>query len=488
MPVYLSTDAGMSWNTSRMPSPPKPYIAYGDPFIIADQFNGFYYAFLIDSKDQSLSNIMVAHSADGVTWTYSDPVVAGKIADGTSEDKESIAIDLGSESPVTGRVYLSWMHFDNDHPSNDGLQLAWSDNGGLTWSLPERIDSGAGFFSQVKVDNSGNIYYTYSNYRIDGGSAEHYLLISYDQGATFIRRKIADFYNYPYSRSQDKTTLKGVNGIRAFPYITMDYDLDAKILHVVYGTYRKWSDSTSNAILFYTNSSDEGRTWAAPYAIGLQGDSAALHTDRFMPWIGIDNVTGNIHVVYYSSQNDPSNIKLEAYRTIFYKEGTIEYSRISDSLFDPLHVTDYDIMPLVGDYNGCAQRGGTFAYAWTENRKGLPPEQYLDGEVYAFVNSQSSGVSSIRQVSARSLSIFSAYPNPSSGGSLTLGFAIPVSGMASLSLSSTGGAFCKKLFSADLASGTYVKEFDISSIASGNYVISLESGNASVQKKIVVLH
>jgi hypothetical protein len=488
MPVFLSTDAGMSWNTSRMPMPPKPYYAYGDPFVIADQYNGFYYAFLIYNEQLGLSNIIVAHSTDGVLWTFGNPVIAGKKSSPTSEDKESIAIDLGTNSPVNGRIYVSWMHFDNDNPSKDGLQLAWSDNACLSWSSPVQIDSGTGFFSQVKVDNSGNVFYTYSHYTGNNGIAEHYLLISYDNGATFVRQKIADYFSYPYSTREYAPTLKGINGIRGFPYIAIDYDARLNILHAVYGTYKKWDDNTSTAVLYYTKTTDGGSNWSKPLAVGFEGDSSALHTDRFMPWIGVDENSGDVHLLYYSSEEDPNNIKLEAYRMVIHREGKISYTRLSDSLFDPLHVTDYTYLPFIGDYNGCALQGETFAYAWTENRKGLPPEQYLDGEVYAYVSSASSGVSSIHQISARSLSIFSAYPNPSVNGSLKLGFAVPQSGTASLSLSATSGSFCKKLFSADLASGTYEKEFDISAVASGNYVISLKSGNASVQKKIIVVH
>ena len=111
-----------------------------------------------------------------------------------------------------------------------------------------------------------------------------------------------------------------------------------------------------------------------------------------MPWIGVDENSGDVHLLYYSSEEDPMNLKIAAYRMVIYREGKISYTRLSDSLFDPLRVKDYSLTPFIGDYNGCAMSGSTFAYAWTEGRKGLPPEWFPDGEVYAYVNSASSGV------------------------------------------------------------------------------------------------
>ena len=482
MPVYLSTDGGRSWNTSRLPLPPKPYVAYGDPFVAADQYGGFYYAFLLGNDKLQQYNIMVAHSPDGVTWTYGEPVIFGKPQFGSSEDKESIAVDTGITSPTNGRVYISWMHFDVDS-SKEGLQLAWSDNLGQNWSTPVRIDNGSGFFSQVKVDRNGNIFYTYSVYEGDNVLGTHYLLISYDQGATFIRRKIADYNNFPYSDKERVPTLKGKSGVQAFPYINMDYDSHLNSLHVVYGSYQKWNDTSHSAMLYYVKSTNAGITWSHPYPLGFTGDSIALHTDRFMPWMGINEENDDVHILYYSSQDDPKNIKLEAYRAIIHIEGPVTYSQISDSLFDPLHITDYTYTPFIGDYIGCAIRGSMYAYAWTEDRKG-----YTDGEIFAYINNPSAGVTGIHQVSANALRIISAYPSPAIHNKLNIEFAVPQNGNVVISLIDTKGTSCERLMETDLSSGTYQKEFDISSMASGNYLVTLEGGNGVVQKKIIIIH
>ena len=482
LPVYLSADAGRTWSTFRMPIPPKPYYAWCDPYLAADQFNGFYYAYILENPNASFSNIMVAHSPDGINWTYGSPVVAGKGASTGQEDKESIAVDFGTTSSTNGRVYVSWSHSDTAASMN-GLQLAWSDDNAANWSTPVRIDSGSGFFSQVKVDNVGNVFYTYSGYRDDGGVAEHYLLTSYDHGATFVRRKIADFHNYPYSVKQYVPTLKGTKGIRSFPYIAMDYDSRINTLHVVYGSYEKWNDTTHSAMLYYVKTTDAGITWSHPYPVGFQVDSSSLQTDRFMPWISIDEEKGDVHILYYSSQDDPKNLKCAAYLTIIHAEGPVTHTKLSDSAFDPLRITDYSLNPVLGDYIGSAIRGTTFAYTWTEG-----PREYADGEVYAYIKSQTSGVSEIRQVSANALRIFSIYPNPSFNNKITLGFAIPQNGNVSISLTSIDGTLCRKLFYGGLTAGTHEKTFDINGLANGSYFISLENGDVSVQKEIIVTH
>src|SRR6185295_11977002 len=113
-----------------------------------------------------------------------------------------------------GRMYISWERFDTSSV-NSGMMIAWSDNEGESWSAPIKIGSDSGFFSQVKVGKEGTVYYSYSDYRSDGSPASHYLLISSDHGATFVRHKIADFLNYPYSNVEKLATLKGSRGIRA---------------------------------------------------------------------------------------------------------------------------------------------------------------------------------------------------------------------------------------------------------------------------------
>ncbi|MDP4219620.1 MAG: T9SS type A sorting domain-containing protein [Bacteroidota bacterium] len=482
LPVFLTTNGGTSWYTSRMPIPPAPYYAYCDPFLAADQYGGFYYAFLIFNEKLSMSNIMVAHSADGAVWTYGEPVIFGKGSSASMEDKESIAVDFATTSATNGRVYVSWMHFDSD-PSKEGLQLAWSDNLGQNWSAPVKIDDGSGFFSQVKVDNNGNVFYTMSEYRGDGALAGQYMLISYDHGATFVRRKIADYFNFPISTKFQVPTLKGYNGIQAFPYIAMEYDSHLSTLHAVYGTYQKWNDSVSSALLYYVKTTDEGKSWSYPYPIGFQGDSAALKTDRFMPWIGVDEGNGDVHIIYYSSEDDPNNLKVEAYRAIIHSEGGVSYSRLSDSLFNPLHVTDYNTNPFIGDYIGCQISGSTYVYTWTEDRKG-----YSDGEIYAYVTNPNAGVSAIHQVSANALRILSTYPNPVRDGKIKLGFAIPTEGNVSISLTSLNGSSVTFLFADHLAQGTYEKEIDLGLVSSGEYIISLDVGNQSTQKQIVVIH
>jgi hypothetical protein len=359
------------------------------------------------------------------------------------------------------------------------MMLAWSDNEGKNWSPPVKIGSDSGFFSQVKVGKAGKVFYTYSIYRSDGGIASHYLLTSSNYGTTFITHKIADFYNYPYSPDEKLVTLKGTRGIRAFPYSVMEYDPTQNMLHVIYGSYKKWSDGTRSAELYYSRTSDDGLSWTVPIEIQNTEDP---HSDRFMPWIGIDKNSDDVHLVYYSSQADSNNILTAPYREIIKDVGSTIFMRLSDSLFNPLSVTDNTSIPFIGDYIGCAIDGMTSVYSWTENRKG-----YSDGDIFVYISHTNSGVPEVHQVSARSLSIYSAYPNPASN-KLTLGIAIPQTGNISIFLCSIDGILIKKLFEGEAAIGISLKEFDITGIRNGDYFISLKTDYGSAQKKIIVMH
>ena len=75
--------------------------------------------------------------------------------------------------------------------------------------------------------------------------------------------------------------------------------------------------ATARSQVFFTRSTDGGKTWDMPRSISngpavtLNGD--ATQNDNWMPSIAVSPVTGHIRVIFYSRREDPQNIDIRVY-------------------------------------------------------------------------------------------------------------------------------------------------------------------------------
>lgn len=483
MPSYTSTDGGKTWDTYRIPKVPTPYSALGDPMIVADNGSGFYYAHLIKDFNSNLSNILVSYSPNGKNWMYTVPVVE-KTSTHDTEDKESIAIDRDPASPYYNRLYLSWLHFDSAFYLS-GIRIAYSDDSAKTWSKPIVVTQGYRYFSQVKVGKGGKVFLAFSEYSEHGADDDttyHYFLSSIDGGNTFSTDTIASYFNYPYYLGAGLTLLKGANGFRAIPYITYDIDPLSNIIHLVYGDYGYWDHAHNkrSSMLRYIQSSDEGKTWSSPIAIGYEGDSSSVGRDRFQPALSVDPMTGKAYLFYLSSENDTNNIKYQPY---LLRLGTSERPfALTDSMADPFKTIGINGDPFIGDYTGLDVYDGYFCAAWTENA-----DLGIKGEIYAFIShSIDSLKQSVRQVRVTSnIGIVSVYPNPG-GAKRVITFCLPKSGVTTAKLYDEAGRYVSSLLDEYLAIGDHKRELLLPDV-SGRYTVVVTQDNFEASASIILV-
>lgn len=481
MPSYTTMDGGNGWLTSHIPKVPSPYSALGDPMIIADNENGFYYAHLIKDLNSNLSNILVSYSDDGINWMYTAPVIT-KTSTYDTEDKESIAIDRDPSSPYYNRLYLSWLHFDSAFYLS-GIRIAYSDDSAKTWSKPIVVTQGYRYFSQVKVGKGGKVFLAFSEYSEHGAEDDttyHYFLSSIDGGKTFTTYTLAPYFNYPYYLGAGLTLLKGANGFRAIPYISYDIDPLSNIIHLVYGDYGYWDHAASkrSSILRYVQSADEGKTWSPPVTVGYEGDSSSLRRDRFQPSLSVDPITGKAYLFYLSSENDTSNLKYQPY---LLRLGTSEKPfALSDSMANPFQTLGISGDPFIGDYTGLDVYDSYFCAAWTENA-----DLGVKGEIYAFISPNIDSVKSAIKQTKISSSGFSIYPNPGSS-KRTITFDVKHNGDVSIQLFDSEGKFVASILDEYLIEGEHSKEIILPSLASGAYSLVLSQGESSVSKNIII--
>jgi hypothetical protein len=469
MPAYYSTDLGKTWKTAHVPliSSTEPI---GDPVIATDDSGTFYYAYLLGDPTNYTSTICIAASTDGKKWknlTAVDPI--GPIT--TFDDKEHITVDCSHASPYYGRIYVVWYGF-TDVSSNVGLTINWSDDKGQSWN-GDLLLTDCDNFQEVRTGSHGEIYVSYT-YEGDVGQG---MLVSLDGGTTWYSHSVSDFVQYPLVSSIDRTGLKGENGFRAFAYTTFDVDLRTDLLHMVFGSYL---DGAQSAALYYSSSSDKGSTWTAPVPVGVpNGQSSLLYYDRFMPWVSIDQKTGAVYAMYYSSERDPGNLMTSAFRT-----------RLSSAMADApqsLEVTDFDptatgtdasgSYPFIGDYNGSDAFDSVYAAAWTRNRA-----NHTDGDIYVYVSSPSaSGTNAVRSsvVHSDGLWLSALTPNPLRGRTVNMRYYLSVSAAGEFLLYDGLGKKIALLASGVFEEGTNSVSLVLPDLASGKYFIEFRCAGES---------
>jgi hypothetical protein len=476
MPAYLSTDAGASWNTVHLPDLNlSPYEAGGDPMVAAGRDGTLYYAFLIYDMQFTYSNLIVARSTNGRTWTYGNPVLPLQMSS-DFEDKETVVVDQDSTSPHYGRVYLVWMHYAGSALIDDtsGVRITWSDDQCDTWSDPVQVSFGPGDFSQVVTGKGGALYVSYSElFDPQGQTGEQVVQVSLDGGATFTRNVVSQYTLYPIYQQGDHPRLKGSLGFRSYPYMSIGADPASNRLYSVYGSY-----DNSIASLYYSFSTDQGTTWQTSIPLSTVADASPA--DRFHPWVNYDPLTSKAYATFYTSEPDPDNALAGVMRVELEGSTPRNYTRLDTALFDPLECL-WRGTPFIGDYMGSDAYGGTYAAVWTENRPG-----FTDGEVYAYVSSATAGVERTL-LPPNSMTFYPPSQNPITSSSTELYFGLPSSGEAIATLTDERGVTLMQFAKGNYASGKHQIRLDCSTLTTGTYFCRITSGGESATQKLMVI-
>jgi hypothetical protein len=183
------------------------------------------------------SSVAAIRSTDkGVTWSKHAIPVAPVAAIGETDPQpincrpfitgnppctlvrsDGVIIDLAVDysSAHRGRIYVTWQdHADNPH-GDDLILLSHSDNDGLTWSAPTKVNqTPAGTFTDqafepaVHVNSAGVVAVSYYDFRNDVSgdrrlTTDHWIVHSHDGGATWSESHLGgpfDMHQAPYAR------------------------------------------------------------------------------------------------------------------------------------------------------------------------------------------------------------------------------------------------------------------------------------------------
>jgi BNR repeat-like domain len=197
-----------------------------------DLVDGFY---LFSTHQQKGGNfVAVIRSTDkGDTWSKRAIIVSPDAAVGETDPEpincrpfitgnpactivrsDGVIVDLAVDNS-TGRIYIAWQDHDDNPYGDDLILLSHSDDGGLTWSTPDKVNqtpsdtfTDQAFEPAVHVNADGVVAVSYYDFRNDvSGDGElttdHWIVHSHDGGATWIEDHLAgpfDMHQAPYAR------------------------------------------------------------------------------------------------------------------------------------------------------------------------------------------------------------------------------------------------------------------------------------------------
>ena len=183
MRVYTSNDGGARWSSSLLYPAPGSFLTScaSDPGVAIDGSGRQYYSFIRTTPCRTGRPLLYVASRAGPTASWRAPVLVAPIRTSISDDKPAIAVDASRSSPHRGRVYAAWSRLSRNGVFS--IVLSSSDDGGLTWTRPVKVNRSGSeeSYASVAVARTGLVYVAWD----DASSYSLKIARSTDGGARF---------------------------------------------------------------------------------------------------------------------------------------------------------------------------------------------------------------------------------------------------------------------------------------------------------------
>lgn len=345
---YYSQDGGATWlGSDRLPN---NAISAGDPSTAYDA-GGFAYLAAMTPGPNGYG--IQTSSTKGRTWTNQV-----RASGPTSNfDKEMIAADNSPRSPYANNLYAAWTNFTG----STTVEFNRSTDRGNTFSTPIVLKNGFGQGTNVQTGLNGEVYVCWADYSTGAVPANGIgFALSTNGGVNFSAPKVA----FGYSGIRVSGTNPIFNNTRVNDFPAMAVDKGPTHPGRIYIVYPTKENGNGKAIIQVRYSDNQGTSWSPAVTASI-----ANGRQNWFPWIAVDDVTGEVSVVYYSFDT-ASGFNTNTY-VAYSHDGAASFSnlKVSDVMHTTAPIPGY-AGGYSGDYLGITAYDGKAYPVWSDNRSG----------------------------------------------------------------------------------------------------------------------
>jgi hypothetical protein len=387
MNTFYTMDGGLTWTPVVIDNATDGLTSTFrfDPTVAFDDDGNVYVGYGARTANPTGGNqrvVVVCRSTDGGA-SYPRCTNISTTADiGTlpGNDKWHLATGPDPSSPSQQNVYIAWTQNITEATGLDQrIVVSRSIDGGATFSAPVIINDpsiagsrSGNLFADPAVGPLGELYVAWHD--IDAGQV--WIDRSFDGGLTFgtdvlVTNSTAGF----------KTSIPAQpdRGVGVMPTIDTDRSggpYDGRI-YLAYSDLGAGGGADFNVLVM--SSSDGGVTWTAPVIVHDDGGT----NSQFLPWLDVDQQTGQVVSVWYDARNDVNNKKVEVFLAAS-DDGGVTWRPnvlVSDSPSDMSVDNSSRYLGNFLEYIGVASLGGTAFPVWADNSESGGDLDYYTDQV-----------------------------------------------------------------------------------------------------------
>ncbi len=346
--VYNSSDTGRSWTLKTLSS---TYGVWGDPTILVDTANSFYFFHLSNPASGNWIDRIVSQKSVDNGNSWSNGTYTG--LNGTkAQDKQWGVVDRKRNN-----IYLTWTQFDSygSSSTNDSSHILFSRSldGGTTWSQAKKIDKKGG--DCIDSDNTvegavpalgplGQLYVSWA------GTDGLYFTKSNNGGNNWSNPKVVSTIGGGWDYA-----IPGLGRCNGLPITDCDRNANSPYKGTIYINWSDQRNGNSNTDIWLLKSTNGGRTWSSP--IRVNNDNSNRH--QFLTWMTVDQATGYLWFVFYDRRNTTGNAT-DVYMARSTDGGnTFTNFKISETSFTP------NSFIFFGDYTNVTAHNNIVRPIWT---------------------------------------------------------------------------------------------------------------------------
>ncbi|MCH8033083.1 MAG: exo-alpha-sialidase [Bacteroidetes bacterium] len=443
--IYVTTNAGNSWQGSDTCSG-EPFIFHGgDPGITIDK-NG---TFIITRLGRSPFAGLFSHfSADnGQTWSFQYAISTDDL------ERATITTDAITTSSFYGRTYAAWVKLTTPF----SLAFAFTDDGAQSWSTPQQINNptnrSAG--GDITTGPNGEVYVCWAGLTDVSPFREIFIgfASSSNGGANWNVTENAFGVNGITGLLTNKGNIR-VNGL---PSVAVDTTNGTRRgwIYIVTGQ-KNLAPAGSDPDIILNRSTDGGQTWSS--AIRVNQDAVNNGKTQYFPTVHIDKF-GAVNVIFYddrNTSNDSAGVFLA--RSTDGGDSWTEFE-ISDHNYKPVPIGGLG-QGYQGDNIDITSTSSKLWPVWMDNSTGIY-QIWITPIDFSTVDVKDYNVKPL------SFGLEQNYPNPFNPSTI-IGFQISEPGYVSLKVFDILGNEIAVLVNEDKLIGYYNVEFNTSNLIINN--------------------